>query len=63
VGVLPGYIHSGSAVGNGIVFSAYTGFTEGMDPMGLGLLYQDGYFERYRVEFMLSKRVFTIESI
>jgi hypothetical protein len=50
-------------LGHGIVFSAYTGFTEGMDPMGLGLLGQDGFFERYRVEFLLSKKVFTIESI
>ena len=50
-------------LGHGIIFSAYTGFTQGMDPMGLGLLGQDGFFERYRVEFLLSKRIFTIESI
>ena len=50
-------------LGHGIVFSAYTGFTQGMDPMGLGPLGQDGFFERYRVEFLLSKRIFTIESI
>jgi hypothetical protein len=50
-------------LGHGIVFLAYTGFTEGMDQMGLGLLGQDGFFARYRVEFTLSKRVFTIESI
>ncbi len=50
-------------LGHGIVFSSYKGFTQGMDPMGLGLLGQDGFFERYRVEFMLSKRVFMIESI
>jgi hypothetical protein len=50
-------------LGNGIAFSAYTGFTQGMDQMGLGLLGQDGFFEHYRVEFLLSKNVFTIESV
>ena len=50
-------------LGSGIVFSAYTGFTQGMDQMGLGLLGQDGFFEYYRVEFLLSKNVFTIESL
>ena len=50
-------------LGSGIAFSAYTGFTQGMDQMGLGLLGQDGFFERYRVEFLLSQRVFTIESV
>ena len=50
-------------LGSGIVFSAYTGFTPGMDQMGLGLLGQDGFFENYRVEFMLSKKIFTIESV
>jgi hypothetical protein len=47
-------------LGHGIVFSAYTGFTQGMDPMGLGLLGQDGFFERYRVEFLLSKSLSAI---
>jgi hypothetical protein len=50
-------------LGHDLVFSAYTGFTEGMEPMGLGLLGQDAFFERHRVEFLLSKKVFTIESI
>jgi hypothetical protein len=50
-------------LGNGIEFSAYTGFTQGMDQMGLGLLGQDGFFEHYRVEFLLSKKIFTIESV
>jgi hypothetical protein len=49
-------------LGNGIAFSAYTGFTQGMDQMGIGLLGQDGFFEHYRVEFLLSKKIFTIES-
>lgn len=50
-------------LGHGIVFSAYTGFTQGMDQMGLGLLGQLGFFEHFRVEFLLSQRIFTIESI
>jgi hypothetical protein len=33
-----------------------------MDQMGLGLLGQVGFFDRYRVEFLLSRKVFTIES-
>ena len=50
-------------LGSGITFSAYTGFTQGMDQMGLGLLGQDGFFEHYRVEFLLSQKIFTIESV
>lgn len=50
-------------LGHGIEFSAYTGFTQGMDQMGLGLLGQVGFFEHFRVEFLLSKNAFTIESI
>ena len=50
-------------LGHGLAFSAYTGFTEAMDHMGLGLLGQDGFFEKYRVEFLLSAKSFTIESI
>jgi hypothetical protein len=49
-------------LGNGIEFSAYAGFTQGMDRMGLGLLGQLDFFDRFRVEFDLSKRVFTIET-
>jgi hypothetical protein len=49
-------------LGNGIVFDTYAGFTQGMDRMGLGLLGQRDFFERFRVEFDLSKRVFTIET-
>jgi len=50
-------------LGSGIAFSAYTGYTQEMDQMGLGLLGQDGFFECYKVEFLLSKKVFTIESV
>jgi hypothetical protein len=50
-------------LGNGIAFSAFVGFTQGLDQMGLGLLGQDGFFERFRVEFLLNKKVFTVESV
>ena len=49
-------------LGNGIAFTAYAGFTEGLDAMGLGLLGQAGFFEQYNVEFRHSERLFTIES-
>jgi hypothetical protein len=49
-------------LGDGIAFSAYTGFTQGMDQMGLGLLGQDGFFDHFRVEFLLSQGVFTVET-
>jgi hypothetical protein len=46
----------------GIVeFAVYAGFTSGMDPMGFGLLGQTGFFERFKVAFDYSSRVYTIE--
>ena len=48
-------------LGNGIAFTAYAGFTEGLDAMGLGLLGQAGFFEQYNVEFRHSERLFTVE--
>jgi hypothetical protein len=50
-------------LGHGLVFSAYTGFAQAMDHMGLGLLGQDGFIESHRVEFLLSEGIFTIESV
>src|SRR5712692_6940893 len=35
------------------VFDAYTGFTTGMDAWGLGLLGQDGFFDRFPTQFDL----------
>jgi hypothetical protein len=32
-------------MGKGIVFTAYVGFTQGMDSVGMGLLGQDGFFD------------------
>jgi hypothetical protein len=50
-------------LGNGIAFTAYAGFTEGLDAMGLGLLGQAGFFEQFNVEFRHSEKVFIIESV
>ncbi len=49
-------------LGNGIAFSAYAGFTRGLDPVGFGLLGQAGFFENHRVEFSHRRKIFTIES-
>jgi hypothetical protein len=49
-------------LGNGIAFSSYAGFTQGLDPIGLGLLGQAGFFEYFRVEFQHKQKLFTIET-
>ncbi len=50
-------------LGSGIVFPAYVGFTQGMDAIGLGLLGQDGFFDKYNVEFRNAEGIFTIEGV
>lgn len=50
-------------LGNGISFTAYVGFSEGMEQVGLGLLGQAGFFEYYNVHFMHKQRIYTIETI
>ncbi len=50
-------------LGNGIVFTAYVGFTQGMDAIGLGLLGQDGFFDKYNVDFRNAEGIFTVESV
>jgi hypothetical protein len=49
-------------LGQEIKFSAYVGFSEAMERIGTGLLGQSGFFERYRVEFLLTRKLFTIDS-
>ena len=49
-------------LGNGIAFTAYAGFTQGMDAVGFGLLGQAGFFDVYTVEFRHKQRIFTIEN-
>jgi hypothetical protein len=48
-------------MGNGIVFSAHAGFTQGMDSVGMGLLGQSGFFESFAVEFRHCDKIFTVE--
>ena len=48
-------------LGHGIEFSAYVGFTAGMDNLGFGLLGQEGFFDKYNVEFLHQQKRFTIE--
>lgn len=48
---------------DGIAFSAYAGFTSGMEAIGVGLLGQSGFFEAHNVEFRHADRVFTVEII
>jgi hypothetical protein len=50
-------------LGGGITFSAYVGFTQGMDPIGFGLLGQSGFFEQHKVEFNHRQKIFTVESV
>jgi hypothetical protein len=49
-------------LGDGIKFSAYVGFTQGLDYSGIGLLGQSGFFEQFRVEFDLNRKTFSIET-
>ena len=44
-----------------IQFPVYAGFTTGLDPVGIGLLGQSGFFDRFGVHFKLSQGVFEIE--
>jgi hypothetical protein len=48
-------------LGDGIRFKAYAGFTQGMDASGLGLLGQNGFFQKFNVEFRNTDKTFTIE--
>lgn len=41
----------------------YAGFTVGLDQMGIGLLGQDGFFDRFCVAFRHAEGIFQIETI
>src|SRR6185312_1230877 len=49
-------------LGSGLEFKAYAGFTAGMDNVGFGLLGQNGFFDKYNVEFLHRQKRFTIEA-
>jgi hypothetical protein len=64
VGGVPNVTHYDTVqidLGHGIVFSAYVGFTEGLESVGLGLLGQAGFFDKYDVHFSHNQKLFTIE--
>ncbi len=42
-------------------FTVYAGFTTGLDPIGMGLLGQAGFFDRYKVTFDYQHKLFSIE--
>lgn len=44
-----------------IQFPVYAGFTTGMDSLGIGLLGQAGFFERFKIAFDYANKLFTIE--
>ncbi len=44
-----------------IQFPLNAGFTTGLDQVGVGLLGQAGFFERFKVSFDLPQRVYHIE--
>ena len=48
-------------IGNGIRFSAYVGFTPGLEEQSLALFGQHGFFDKHRVEFDHRNRRFFIE--
>jgi hypothetical protein len=44
-------------------FEVYAGFTTGMDQLGLGLLGQVGFFERFKITFDYTNKLYTLETI
>jgi len=44
-------------------FPVYVGFTAGLDNVGIGLLGQNGFFDRFHVHFKLTQRIYEIEPI
>lgn len=44
-------------------FPVYAGFTSGLDDLGLGLLGQSGFFDRFNVHFKLAERTYQIEPV
>lgn len=44
-------------------FSIYAGFTPGLEQLGLGLLGQAGFFERFKITFDYSHKLYILETI
>lgn len=45
-----------------LAFRTYTGFTQGLEAQGFGLLGQVGFFENFHVAFDYRSKVFHIET-
>ena len=43
-------------------FQVYAGFTTGMDQLGIGLLGQAGFFDRFKITFDHPNKTFTLET-
>jgi hypothetical protein len=48
-------------IGTAISMQAFVGFSPALESAGIGLLGQNGFFDRFRVEFDLQKNHFVIE--
>jgi len=45
-----------------IAFQVYAGFTTGMDQFGIGLLGQDGFFDKFKITFDYVHGLYTLET-
>lgn len=45
-----------------INFQIYAGFTTGMDQFGIGLLGQDGFFDKFKITFDHAHGLYTLET-
>ena len=45
-----------------VQFPVYAGFTTGLDAIGVGLLGQSGFFDRFTVHFRLAQNIYQIET-
>jgi hypothetical protein len=43
-------------------FHVYAGFTAGMDQFGIGLLGQDGFFDKFKITFDHTLGLYTLET-
>jgi len=57
------YDHLTVAIEGGPTFTAYAGFTEGLQAQGIGLLGQSGFFEKHVVTFDHAAREFHIDTL
>jgi len=43
-------------------FQVYAGFSAGLDELGIGLLGQEGFFEKFKIMFDYSNKIFALET-